>query len=52
MEVKVFSNILDIAYCNEKSVDFFAFVTSSMNLLVVKSPIATSIFLCLLWITI
>ena len=52
METKVFSNILDIVSCDKKIVDFFAFVTRSMNLLVVRSPIVISIFLYALWITI
>ena len=52
MELKVLSNIHDIAYCEEKIVEFFVFVTRSMNLLNVKSPIAASIFLYVLWITI
>ena len=53
MEEKLFLNIVDVASCDEKIGDFFsAFVTSSTNLLVVRSPIVIFTFLYVLWITI
>ena len=52
MEAKIFTNIMDIASCDEKTVDFFSFVTSSRSLLVIKSLIVIFMFLHVLRITI